>query len=72
MEERQILKGVDVSETDFLWGLAEALGANTSEAYQAHSHWARMRACVKACLDALDRIDRGELTGEPGTKQSTH
>jgi hypothetical protein len=54
-----------VSETDFLWGLAEAIGADTSEASRTQLNWNRTRLCVEACLTALDRIDGMEQTKEP-------
>ena len=54
-----------VSETDFLWGLAGAIGADTSEANRTQSSWSRTRLCVEACLAALDRIDGREQTKQP-------
>lgn len=54
-----------VSETDFLWGLAEALGAETSKANRAQLGWDRIRLCAEACLVALDRIEHGEQPKEP-------
>ena len=54
-----------VSETDFLWGLAGAIGADTSEANRTQSSWSRTRLCVEACLAALDQIERREQAKEP-------
>jgi len=59
-----------VSETDFLWGLAEALGADTSEANRTQANWRRNRLCVEACLAALDRIERGEQPKEPRVSEA--
>ena len=49
-----------VSEAGFLWGLAEAIGADTTEADRTRSNWKRTRLCVEACLAALDRIKSTE------------
>ena len=46
-----------VSENDFLKGLAEAIGADTSEADQERAGWYAMRLRAKACIRALDKID---------------
>ena len=54
-----------VSETDFLWGLAEALEGETSKANLAQSGWNRIRLCVEACLAVLDQIDGREQPKEP-------
>jgi hypothetical protein len=54
----EMIRGVrGVSEADFLWGLAEAIGADTSDANRVQSHWSRTRLCAEACLAVLDRID---------------
>jgi hypothetical protein len=51
------VKGVrGVSETDFLYGLANAIGADTSEADQEKTVWNAMRLRAKACLKVLDDI----------------
>ena len=46
-----------VSENDFLKGLADAIGADTSEADQERAAWNAMRQRAKACLRVLDEID---------------
>jgi hypothetical protein len=62
----ETIRGVrGICETDFLWGLAEALGADTSGASRTQSSGSRTRLCVEACLAALDRIERGEQAKEP-------
>jgi hypothetical protein len=62
----EAVRGVrGVSETDFLWGLAEAIGANTSEANRAQLGWDRTRLCIEACLAVLEQIDDEEQTKEP-------
>jgi len=62
----EAVRGVrGVFETDFLWGLAEAIGADTSEASRTQLNWNRTRLCVEACLTALDRIEHGEQAKEP-------
>lgn len=45
-----------VSENDFLIGLAEAIGADTSEADQERAGWYAMRLRAKACLRVLERL----------------
>ena len=46
-----------VSENDFLKGLADAIGADTSEADQERVAWNAMRQRAKACLRVLDHIE---------------
>ena len=45
-----------VSENDFLKGLADAIGADTSEADEERAAWNAMRQRAKACLRVLDEI----------------
>ena len=54
-----------ISETDFLWGLAEAIGADTYDANRTQSYWSQIRLCANACLAAIDRIDSREPAKEP-------
>lgn len=57
----ETIRGIrGISETDFLWGLSEAIGAYTSDANRTHSYWSRIRLCADACLAAIDRIDGKE------------
>lgn len=49
-----------VSEVDFLWGLADSIGADTTEARRISSGWKRTRSCAEACLRVLERIDGEE------------
>jgi hypothetical protein len=46
-----------VSELDFLWGLADAIGADTSQARRMSSVPRQIRICAEACISALDQID---------------
>lgn len=49
-----------VSETDFLWGLADAIGADTSQARRSSAQAKRTKMCADACVEVLDRIDEAE------------
>ena len=52
----KIKKVRGVSENDFLKGLADAIGANASEADQERVAWNAMRQRAKACLRVLERL----------------
>lgn len=43
-----------ISETDFLWGLAEVVGADTTEAKRGLSGSRRIMLCAEACVKALN------------------
>ena len=49
-----------VSEIDFLRGLAEAIGAETSKINEKLSRSNRIQSMAEACLSLLDRIDGGK------------
>ncbi len=46
-----------ISEIDFLWGLAEAIGADTTEANLTRSKVKQTRLCIEACLAVLEQIE---------------
>lgn len=57
----EIVKEVrGISEADFLWGLAEAIGADTTQASRAQSVTNQTRLYVKACQAALYGFDKNE------------
>jgi len=45
-----------VSEIDFIYGLADAIGAETSEADKERAAWNAMRLRAKACIRVLDKV----------------
>ena len=54
----EVQRGVrGVSGIDFLWGLAEAIGADIADAKRTPSEWKRIRLCVGACIKTLEQID---------------
>jgi len=49
-----------VFEMDFLWGFAEAAGADTARARQMSPGYMRTTSSAEACLKALDEADGNE------------
>ena len=55
---KEIIRKVQgISETDFLWGLAEAIRADITAANRARSKVKQTRLCAQACLAVLDQIE---------------
>jgi hypothetical protein len=46
-----------VSETDVLWGLADGIGADTSQTRSSSVPANMTRMCAEACLKVLDEIE---------------
>jgi hypothetical protein len=61
---RVLRKVRGINEIDFLYGLADAIGAETTEARRNSSGWKRTVLCAEACLRVLERIDgEGQIAG---------
>ena len=45
-----------MSEIEFIYGLADAIGAEASEADKERTAWYAMRLRAKACIKVLDKV----------------
>ena len=54
-----------INEVDFLYGLAEAIGINTSEMTRRNYRYRRAADIARECLRVLDEIDGDDDDNEP-------
>jgi len=67
-QDGTILRGTrGVSEVDFLYGLADALGAYAKDTDRNSSRSHKIRTMAKACIYVLDEIDDIERTAGQAT-----